>query len=220
MATIWRVVAYYCLPVPLILFFLLSLPLPRNIRRGILILTQRVFDLPLIGVFKLLHVMLFLTLAAFLGSWRQVVFMRQLHETSVFATPNQEIGALSKRWRAERNLWMSAFAFSAWIMLGSFYREAVRRLQLQERFEELEKAAEASDLTATTATEARAPGETGAGSKEVNSRPAGAERGGRAPAAASPAAPNRSGAEPAPLHDVLKTPLSPEVQMTDIKKEL
>lgn len=31
------------------------------------------------------------------------------------ASPKAEISHLSKRWRAERNLWISAFAFTAWV---------------------------------------------------------------------------------------------------------
>ena len=107
MATIWRIVANWILPVPLILFLLLSLPLPRcalqraaagspwntpqptaspsasnstaphpslcllprcrSMRQGIILFTQRVFDLPLVGAFKLLHVMLWITAVAFLS---------------------------------------------------------------------------------------------------------------------------------------------------------
>lgn len=55
--TIWRVVANYVLPIPLALFLLLSLPLPKNVRQGIILFVQRVFDLPVVGVFKLLHIM-------------------------------------------------------------------------------------------------------------------------------------------------------------------
>lgn len=36
-------------------------------RQGILIFVQRVFDLPVVGAFKLLHVMLWITALAFLG---------------------------------------------------------------------------------------------------------------------------------------------------------
>lgn len=38
-----------------------------NVRRGTLIFTQRVFDVPIMGSFKLLHVMLWLTAVAFLS---------------------------------------------------------------------------------------------------------------------------------------------------------
>lgn len=145
MASIWSIVAYWVLPIPLTLFALLSLPLPRNIRRGILLFTQRVFDLPLVGVLKLLHVMLWATAMAFLGSVRQAHLMREAQKDTVWAAPNMEINYLSKRWRAERNMWMTAFAFTAWVFLAAFYREAVRRLDLEARLSDMER----SDYTAT-----------------------------------------------------------------------
>ena len=43
------------------------LPLRRKLRQGTLLFVQRVFDLPLVGAFRLLHVMLWLTAVAFLG---------------------------------------------------------------------------------------------------------------------------------------------------------
>lgn len=77
-------------------------------RKGFILFVARVFDLYLIGRFKLLHVALWLTGAAFLSSWRQVYLIRQSQggAGAAFVTPNMEIGVLSKRWRAERNSWM------------------------------------------------------------------------------------------------------------------
>ncbi len=46
---------------------LLTLLVSSNVRRGTLIFTQRVFDVPIMGSFKLLHVMLWLTAVAFLS---------------------------------------------------------------------------------------------------------------------------------------------------------
>lgn len=37
-------------------------------RQGIILFVQRIFDLPFLGAFKLLHVMLWLTALAFLGA--------------------------------------------------------------------------------------------------------------------------------------------------------
>lgn len=62
-----------------------------------------------------------------------------------YGTPNFEIANLSKRWRAERNLWLSAFAFTMWAVLAAFYRELSRRIALEERLAEFE----ISDYTGT-----------------------------------------------------------------------
>lgn len=141
----------------------------RNMKQGITLFVQKVFDLPIVGRFKLLHIMLWLTAVAFLGEPLPSVLgmprrtcrrrtcpsvhaaaatlplpalqpahsqspaarptsalrlsaqpprpagtarqLQQLHaqqSDAVWATPNMEIHFLSKRWRAERNLWWAA----------------------------------------------------------------------------------------------------------------
>lgn len=62
-------------------------------------------------------------------------------DPSAYATPNYEIAYLSKRWRAERNVWLSAFAFTSWAVLAAFYREMGRRLRLEERLVDYEMSA-------------------------------------------------------------------------------
>ncbi|KAL4457558.1 hypothetical protein ABPG75_012423 [Micractinium tetrahymenae] len=210
MATIWGIVANWLVPIPLGLFLLTSLPLPRNVRRGTLIFTQRVFDVPIMGAFKLLHVMLWLTAVAFLSSARQVHLFHQQKEGVSFATPNAEISFLSKRWRAERNLWLSAFAFSAWAFLAAFYREAVRRLEAEARLQEL---MERSEITAT---------EPGRGDREASvGREVTSKAAGRTPATA--ASPNKTAAPPAPAEAaavVGSAARGAGVQMQELKKDM
>ncbi|EFN58593.1 expressed protein [Chlorella variabilis] len=188
MATIWSIIAFWILPIPLVLFTLLTLPLPRNMRRGLLIFTQRVFDVPVVGAFKLLHVMLWLTAVAFLGSARQAHMIKTAGQEAVWTTPNMEISHLSKRWRSERNLWMTAFAFCAWVFLAALYREASRRLDLEARLSEMER----SDFTAT---ETREPSV----SREVTSKAAAAAAASRdrTPTAGSPNKTAATAAHPA-----------------------
>lgn len=117
--------------------------------------------MPLIGVFKMLHVMLFLLAVAFSSAFRTLQLLTQGQLTAApFTTPNYEISQLSKRWRAERNLWLSAFAFTMWAVLAAFYREMARRIRAEERLVEFE----ASDFTNTMDT-------TRDVSREVSSRP-------------------------------------------------
>lgn len=137
-------------------------------------LIHRVFGLPLVGAFKLLHVMLFLTGMALLsasapacqlrtvprhlsallpgnlstyatpahplashpkqlvvqpmfmfqncsaglrcaGALRVLHNLREMEVSAVFPTANAELTHLSKRWRAERNSWIAAFAFTMWL---------------------------------------------------------------------------------------------------------
>ncbi|KFM27099.1 hypothetical protein F751_1272 [Auxenochlorella protothecoides] len=129
MVSAWWMVAHYLLPLPLILFALLALPGPK---RGILLFCTRVFDLPLIGIFRLLHVAFFLTGIAFFGAFRQLRALRDQQQLGIYGSPNQEIALLSKKWRTERNLWIAAFAFAAWAGLAAFYRETQRRVALED----------------------------------------------------------------------------------------
>ncbi|KAL4440659.1 hypothetical protein ABPG77_000368 [Micractinium sp. CCAP 211/92] len=210
MATIWSLVANWLVPIPLGLFLLTSLPLPRNVRRGTLIFTQRVFDVPIMGSFKLLHVMLWLTAVAFLSSARQVHLFHEQKEGMTFTTPNAEISFLSKRWRAERNLWLSAFAFSAWAFLAAFYREAVRRLEADARLQEL---LERSEITAT---------EPGRGDREASiGREVTSKAAARTPAGT--ASPNKSAAPSAPAEVATVGDAAGSgagIQMQELKKEL
>jgi hypothetical protein len=61
--------------------------------------------------------MLFLTSMTFISAWRALRAVQQLAitSTSTFsATPGLEAATLSKRWRAERNVWIAGFASFAW----------------------------------------------------------------------------------------------------------
>ncbi|KAI3436576.1 hypothetical protein D9Q98_005992 [Chlorella vulgaris] len=207
MATVWSLIAYWILPIPLILFLLLSLPLPRNMRRGVLIFTQRVFDMPIIGAFKALHVMLWITAVAFLGSARQAHLIREAGKGASWTTPNMEISHLSKRWRAERNLWMCAFAFSAWVFLTALYRETARRMDAESRLADMER----SEFTATE-TQTREP----SAQREVTSRAAAAAADRRdrdRTPASSPSKPAAVG--PA----VVEGASTPGIQMQELKKD-
>lgn len=46
---------------------------------------------------------------------RQLQLLHQQALDPTFSSPKAELAHLSKRWRQERNMWMAAFAFSAWV---------------------------------------------------------------------------------------------------------
>lgn len=130
--------------------------------------------------------MLFLLAVALGNAVRSLKLVeQQMAAAATFATPNWEVAHLSKRWRAERNLWLAGFAFAMWATLAAFYREAKKRMQLEERLMEAELS-ETYTATIDTTKDRDA-------SKEVSSRLAGHTTP-RSPAKA-PAAP---AARPAP----------------------
>ncbi|KAK2076173.1 hypothetical protein QBZ16_001105 [Prototheca wickerhamii] len=71
------------------------------------------------------------------GALRQLQVVRAQQQLGMFSSPNQEIALLSKKWRTERNLWIAAFAFSAWAGLAAFYREAQRRARAENELQEV-----------------------------------------------------------------------------------
>jgi hypothetical protein len=141
----------------------LSLLPCRPFKRGVYIFVSRVLDLPIVGIFRALHVMLFLLGLCFLSAVRTLATLQESHlNNSAFATPKYEIMYLSKRWRSERNMWLAGFAFSMWAVLAAFYRELGRRLQLEDRLVDFEM----SGYTMTADETTREPSV----SREVTSR--------------------------------------------------
>ena len=144
--------------------------LVRTLKKSVVGFVARVFEFPVLGnTIKLLHLML-LTLAGAL--FMSVQTLTRLQEqaqaavestTQVHASPLFDAVRLNKRWRAERNLWLSAFAFTMWTVLAVFYREMARRLRVEDRLAEFET----SDCTGTIDSTMRDVSV----SKEVTSRP-------------------------------------------------
>lgn len=127
------------------------------------------FEFPVLGnAIKLLHLML-LTLAGALFLSVQTLTRLQEQAQAIESTPQSHTSPmfdavrLNKRWRAERNLWLSAFAFTMWTVLAVFYREMARRLRVEDRLAEFET----SDCTGTIDSMMRDVSV----SKEVTSRP-------------------------------------------------
>lgn len=60
-------------------------------------------------------------------------------------TPNQKMGLLGTKWRAERNFWISFMSFLMWWLLSCFYRLAHHKLEVEEHNSKLR--VEVDDLT-------------------------------------------------------------------------
>lgn len=130
-------------------------------------MVAKVFEVPLFGVFKLLHVMLVILGMSLISAGRTLAKLQEQHaveETSGLSNGMMyDTMRLNKRWRAERNLWLSAFAFTMWTVLAIFYREMAKRLRVEDRLAEFET----SDCTGTIDSTMKDVSV----SKEVTSRP-------------------------------------------------
>jgi hypothetical protein len=158
-------------PLAISLLYLLPCIYSRTLKKSVVGLVARVFEFPVLGQsVKLLHLMLF-TLAGALAASIRTLARLQEQAQAMEANPHAQSSPmmmydavrLNKRWRAERNLWLSAFAFTMWTVLAIFYREMARRLRAEDRLAEFET----SDCTGTIDSTIRDVSV----SKEVTSRP-------------------------------------------------
>lgn len=119
----WKLIIELFLPIPLILLTLLCIPAPRKFHRGVLKLVDRTLGVSFINnQFSLLHVALIITGTAFLGTIHET--QRLSRERSIIdnITPNVAAGNLGKKWRAERNFWISFICFVLWCLLARIYQ--------------------------------------------------------------------------------------------------
>mmetsp|Transcript_12514 Transcript_12514/g.37573 ORF Transcript_12514/g.37573 Transcript_12514/m.37573 type:complete len:108 (+) Transcript_12514:551-874(+) len=65
-------------------------------------------------------------------SWLMVLTTLQMN------VPNMLSASLGRRWRAERNFWLSALTFFSWCVLARLYVVVRRLAQLNDRIEELQ----------------------------------------------------------------------------------
>jgi len=173
-------------------FHLPSLPL-RSFTRLVLRIVDRTLGLPVLGMLQLIHVMIALSGAAAIGSVRDATAAAKHKgglELSLSASAAASFAA--KRWRAERNAWIAAFAVAAWCLLARVYVLARRLADLEDERE--------ARLTAAPATAFRAAAASASASAKNSKGGAGAGAGkGGFEASAAPSAPpltraNSSGA--------------------------
>lgn len=131
--TFWRVSSDILLPAALILTVLLLIPFPRKLRKGIVKMVDAVLSFPLLGSFKLFHVIVATTGLSFAETSRQTFALQQQRTSEMIETPNVVTGLLAKKWRSERNWWISLTCFTTWVLLAAFYRTAVHVLRLEDQ---------------------------------------------------------------------------------------
>lgn len=150
---------------------------------------DRTLGLPVLGTLQLLHVMIALSGAAAIGAVRDATNAAKHKgglELSLSASAAASFAA--KRWRAERNAWIAAFAVAAWCLLARVYAMARRLADLEDEREARLAAAPATAFRAAAANAASASGS--ASAKNGGNGGAGAGKAGfEASASAAPSAP-------------------------------
>ncbi|KAF6260599.1 hypothetical protein COO60DRAFT_1505448 [Scenedesmus sp. NREL 46B-D3] len=138
----WRVLVNFLLPPPMVLTFLLVLPFPRNVRKGIMLFTSKVLSFPVLGGIKFVHMALILSGVPLADSGFRT-FRSAQEALDHELTPNQRISVLAKKWREERNFWIAAMAFTLWCLLTVLYTQVGHALrdadELDKRQAELDE---------------------------------------------------------------------------------
>jgi hypothetical protein len=128
----WKIIVQVCLPVPFVLLILMSLPAPRSFHRGILAVVDKTLGLTFVGTLSLLHVMLAVTGTCFLASVKTTHDLLQTKPDDNDASPNVIAGHLGKRWRAERNFWISFICFTLWCLLARFFQIMKQKVRVED----------------------------------------------------------------------------------------
>eukprot|EP00877_Chromochloris_zofingiensis_P003473 jgi/Chrzof1/13126/Cz07g20240.t1 len=132
----WKFLVNFLLPPPLFLTLLLVLPFPRNVRKGILLFTNRVLSFSVVGGMKLVHFSLILSGVPLLDSgFRTFKSAQAANEAEL--TPNQRISLLAKKWREERNFWIAAMAFTLWCILTVLYGQVDHAMKIEDEIDRL-----------------------------------------------------------------------------------
>eukprot|EP00879_Flechtneria_rotunda_P012326 GHRR01012873.1.p1 GENE.GHRR01012873.1~~GHRR01012873.1.p1 ORF type:complete len:207 (+),score=65.45 GHRR01012873.1:297-917(+) len=127
----------------MILAFSLVLPLPRNVRKGVLLFTSKVLSFPILGGIKFAHFALILSGVPLLDSTLRT-YKSAAEAVDHDLTPNQRIGVLARKWREERNFWIAAMAFTLWCLLTVLYAQVGKAMRTQDELDRLQ--AELDDI--------------------------------------------------------------------------
>lgn len=125
----WELVAHYMIPVPLVLCVLVSLPLPRFLSNTVLKTVDAFLGLQIFGL-SLVKFMIAFSMFLFAGTLKDST--KVLDELSG-VSPNVEMGMKAKKWRAERNFWMSSLVLTMWLMLYVVHKLRKRVFELENK---------------------------------------------------------------------------------------
>lgn len=127
----WSIAVYIFIPIPLTILVLLGLPLPRSIHIAVAGLVDRIFGLRVLG-FTLYRFLLMVALLLFASTsfeaWHRGKYTKGLSPKADFELHLQAHG---KKWRAERNFWLSLLSVVVWLVLERMVDLTKRCLDLK-----------------------------------------------------------------------------------------
>lgn len=136
MAGGWFIAVHILFPIPFLLLFLLSIPLPSSIRTRVRDAILRFVDLvlffPLMGSITVYSVLTSISTFLFLlTSWETTNYGRKMREA---AAGKDEKNYRALKWRSERNFWISLFSLTLWLLLARV-RSLMIEVQKKQRQE-------------------------------------------------------------------------------------
>ena len=144
MGAAWQWFLYTMLPLPLTLLFLMTFPGAQWVRRTVLRSTASIMSTRVSlgsSSFRLVYAFVFVVSVVFLSG--TATCLRLQNEKDIadesLMSPAQRMQVLARRWRADRNWWISLFALVMWYLLA---RVAALCTKLH-RLEEAQKAEKA-----------------------------------------------------------------------------
>lgn len=138
----WKILVGVLCPIPLIISLLLSLPLPRNARRGVLLAAHRVLSFPTIGGARLASFALFtsgvplLDASVRLSRAASAAAAAPLGDADA-SRPEVALARHAAKWRLERNWWIACMTFVSWLIVRAMRAQVARAVSLEERLEAL-----------------------------------------------------------------------------------
>ncbi|KAK9843980.1 hypothetical protein WJX81_000918 [Elliptochloris bilobata] len=146
----WKLIVEVCLPIPFVLLILLSLPAHRVFHRGVLHVVDKTLGLRVVGALSLLHFMLIVTGAALAATIKTTHTLSLLRMDPAQQTPNLLSQNLGKRWRAERNFWISFLCFTLWCLLARVYQILKAKVALEDELASLKRVSAGPSAPAAT----------------------------------------------------------------------
>mmetsp|Transcript_37218 Transcript_37218/g.51652 ORF Transcript_37218/g.51652 Transcript_37218/m.51652 type:complete len:140 (+) Transcript_37218:98-517(+) len=133
----WQLIVFVMMPVPLSLCILVSAPLPRRASEKCCELVDSIVGFHLYGtpVVKVFIGFAFILFAIMSGE-----MYKPKHTISDPRDANQELNMRAKRWRNERNFWISTLVLALWMMLFVTYKLRKQVIALEKKTDiEVEK---------------------------------------------------------------------------------
>jgi hypothetical protein len=133
MATIWTWVVDVILPLPFLLLTLILAPLPPPLRASIIGASNKVLSYPTLLKMPMLHAMLMISVGCLAFTISDLLNISSTPPAPGTVPSSTLTSMYARKWRAERNFWISAAAAYLWVVLALVRNLVADNVSLQLR---------------------------------------------------------------------------------------